>query len=136
MFTYKDGKMDIEEYYDVKYEIKNKSEEEFIEEIDNKIKSSVDYHKVSDVKLGAFLSGGVDSSYIVSTLMPDKTFSVGFEREHFNEIDQAKGLSDLLKIENINKVITPDEFFDNLENIMYHSDEPHANLSAVPLYFL
>ena len=136
MFTYKDGKMDIEEYYDVKYEIKNNSEEEFIEEIDNKIKSSVDYHKVSDVKLGAFLSGGVDSSYIVSTLMPDKTFSVGFEREHFNEIDQAKGLSDLLKIENINKVITPDEFFDNLENIMYHSDEPHANLSAVPLYFL
>lgn len=136
MFTYKDGIMNIEEYYDTKYEIENKTEEEFIEEIDNKIKSSVDYHKVSDVKLGAFLSGGVDSSYIVSTLMPNKTFSVGFAREHFNEIDQAKGLSDLLKIENINKVITPDEFFDNLENIMYHSDEPHANLSAVPLYFL
>ena len=53
-----------------------------------------------------------------------------------DEIDQAKGLSDLLHIENINKVITPDEFFDNLETIMYHSDEPHANLSAVPLYFL
>ena len=136
MFTYKDNEMKIEEYYDVKYEISNKSEQEFIEEINDKIEASVECHKNSDVALGAFLSGGVDSSYIVSTLMPDKTFSVGFEREHFNEIDQAKGLSDILDIENVNKVITPDEFFDNLENIMYHSDEPHANMSAVPLYFL
>lgn len=136
MFTYENGKMNIEEYYDVLYEIKNKSEEEFIQEINDKIEKSVECHKISDVKVGAFLSGGVDSSYIVSTLMPDKTFSVGFAREHFNEITEAKGLSDLLNIENINKVITPDEFFDNLENIMYYSDEPHANLSAVPLYFL
>ena len=136
MFTIKDNNMKIEEYYDVKYEIKDKPDEEFIEEIQDKIEKSVDCHKISDVKLGAFLSGGVDSSYIVATLMPDKTFSVGFEREHFNEIDHAKNLSDLLKIENVNKVITPDEFFDNLEDIMYHSDEPHANMSAVPLYFL
>lgn len=136
MFTYKDNEMKIEEYYDVKYEISKKSEQEFIEEINDKIEKSVECHRNSDVPLGAFLSGGVDSSYIVSTLMPDKTFSVGFEREHFNEIDQAKGLSDILDIENVNKVITPDEFFDNLENIMYHSDEPHANMSAVPLYFL
>jgi len=136
MFTLKDNVMEIEEYYDINYEIKNKTNEEFVKEINDKIEKSVECHKISDVKVGAFLSGGVDSSYIVSTLMPDKTFSVGFEREHFNEIDQAKGLSDLLNIENINKVITPDEFFDNLETIMYHSDEPHANLSAVPLYFL
>ena len=136
MFTYKDGKLNIEKYYDVKYEVENKSEEEFIKEINDKIEKSVECHKVSDVKLGAFLSGGVDSSYIVSTLMPNKTFTVGFARDHFNEIDQASSLSDILKIENINKVITPDEFFDNLENIMYYSDEPHANLSAVPLYFL
>lgn len=136
MFTYKDGKLNIEKYYDVKYEAENKSEEEFVKEINEKIEKSVECHKVSDVKVGAFLSGGVDSSYIVSTLMPNKTFTVGFEREHFNEIDQAKGLSDILKIENVNKVITPDEFFDNLEDIMYYSDEPHANLSAVPLYFL
>ncbi len=136
MFTLKNGNMKIEEYYDVKYEIENKSDEEFIEEINDKIEKSVACHKVSDVKVGAFLSGGVDSSYIVSTLMPNKTFSVGFERDHFNEISYAKELSDILKIKNVNKVITPDEFFDNLSNIMYHSDEPHANLSAVPLYFL
>lgn len=136
MFTYKDGKMNIEEYYDVIYEAINKSDDEFISEIEDKIEKSVECHKISDVKVGAFLSGGVDSSYIVSTLMPNKTFSVGFERKNFNEIDQAKGLSDILKIENINKVITPEEFFDSLEDVMYHSDEPHANLSAVALYHL
>ena len=136
MFTYKNGKMNIEEYYDVIYEAINKTDDEFINEIEDKIEKSVECHKVSDVKVGAFLSGGVDSSYIVSTLMPNKTFSVGFERKNFNEIDQAKGLSDILKIENINKVITPEEFFDSLEDVMYHSDEPHANLSAVALYHL
>ena len=136
MFTYKNGKMNIEEYYDIIYEAINKTDEEFISEIENKIEKSVECHKISDVKVGAFLSGGVDSSYIVATLMPNKTFSVGFERKNFNEIDQAKGLSDILNIENINKVITPEEFFDSLEDVMYHSDEPHANLSAVALYHL
>ena len=136
MFTYQNGKMNIEEYYDVIYEAINKTDDEFINEIEDKIEKSVECHKISDVKVGAFLSGGVDSSYIVSTLMPNKTFSVGFERKNFNEIDQAKGLSDILKIENINKVISPEEFFDSLEDVMYHSDEPHANLSAVALYHL
>lgn len=136
MFTYQNGKMNIEEYYDIIYEAINKTDEEFISEIENKIEKSVECHKISDVKVGAFLSGGVDSSYIVATLMPNKTFSVGFERKNFNEIDQAKGLSDILNIENINKVITPEEFFDSLEDVMYHSDEPHANLSAVALYHL
>ena len=136
MFTIKDGIMNIEEYYDVNYEEEYKPEDELIEEIRDQVKKSVACHRISDVKLGAFLSGGVDSSYIVSTLMPDKTFSVGFARDHFNEIDYAKTLSDMLKIKNVNKVISADEFFDSLEDIMYYSDEPHANMSAVPLYFL
>lgn len=136
LFTYENGKMNIEEYYDVVYDAQNKSEDKFITEIENKIEESVKYHKISDVKVGAFLSGGVDSSYIVSKLRPNKTFSVGFARKNFNEIDQAKGLSDLLNIENVNKVITPEEFFDSLEDVMYYSDEPHANLSAVALYHL
>ncbi len=135
-FTYKDNKLSIKEYYEVKFEEENKSIDEFSNKIEDVVEKSVECHKISDVKVGAFLSGGVDSSYIVSTLMPDKTFSVGFAREHFNEIDQAKGLSDLLNIENVNKVITPDEFFDSLDKVVYYSDEPHANLSAVPLYFL
>ena len=48
----------------------------------------------------------------------------------------AKELSKILNINNYSKIITPDEFFKELENVQYFSDEPHANLSAVPLYFL
>lgn len=135
-FTYKNGKMHIKKYYEVKFDEVDKPIEYFSREIQKLVDESVKYHKISDVKVGAFLSGGVDSSYIAATLMPDNTFSVGFEREHFNEVDQAKDLSEILKIENINKIIKPDEFFDNLEDIMYYCDEPHGNLSAVPLYFL
>lgn len=135
-FTYKNGKMNIEKYYSISYDAKEKSEEYFSKKIEEVVDESVAYHKISDVKVGSFLSGGVDSSYIAATLMPNKTFSVGFARENFSEIDEAKELSKELGIENVNKIITPEEFFDSLEDVMYYSDEPHANLSAVPLYFL
>ena len=54
--------------------------------------------------IGAFLSGGVDSSYVTSVMMPQETFSVGFAEEKFNESNLAKELSDILKIENIQKL--------------------------------
>ena len=53
--------------------------------------------------MGAFLSSGIDSSYIVSLLKPNNTFTVGFENLGFNEIDSAKHLSEILKIENKNE---------------------------------
>ncbi len=135
-YTYKNGKMNIVEYYDTKYETTDKTEEEYVKQIKEVMEDSVKKHRISDVTVGAFLSGGVDSSYIVKTLMPTKTFSVGFERKNFDETQLAKDLSGMLEIENESKLITADEFFDSLEDVMYHSDEPHANASAVPLYFL
>ena len=108
----------------------------YVEEIEKVMRDSVKYHKISDVKVGSFLSGGVDSSYITECLRPDQTFSVGFENKGFSEVGYAEELSEILGIKNVNKTIQPDEFFDEMENIQYYSDEPHANLSAVPLYFL
>lgn len=135
-FHYKSGKMKIKKYFEVKFEPGDKPIEYYAKEIGKILDESIEYHKMSDVKLGAFLSGGVDSSYVVRELMPNKTFSVGFEHKPFNEIDEARALSDILKIDNKSKVITPEEVFENLEDIMYYSDEPHGNPSAVPLYFL
>lgn len=135
-FTYKNGEMKITKYYQVKFDAEEKPIEYYSKEISKLVEESVEYHKISDVKVGAFLSGGVDSSYIAATLMPDNTYSVGFELGSFNEINQAKDLSDILHIENINKVIKPDEFFQSLENIMYYCDEPEGNESTIPLYFL
>lgn len=135
-FTMKDGKFETVKYYDFKFCVKDDSFENTTKKIDELLRESVKYHRISDVKVGSFLSSGIDSSYITSILHPDKTFTVGFENKAFDETDSAKALSKMLNIENINTVVSPDEFFDNLKEIQYYSDEAHANLSAVPLYFL
>ena len=134
--VYQDGKLTKKYYYDFKYDAEKVSLDELTKEINNKLKESVKYHKISDVKVGAFLSGGIDSSYIVSLLKPDTTYSVGFDFEKFNETNYAKELSDILKIKNKRQLITPEEFFESLDKVQYYSDEPHANLSAVPLFHL
>ena len=134
--VYKDGKIKIEQYWDVEFNQENIDLQESINRIKDAVSESVEVHSYSEVPLGSFLSGGVDSSYIAKCLMPQKTFSVGFEQENFDESDLAKDLSDILGIENVRKMITADECFDMLPTIQYHMDEPQSNPSSVPLYFL
>ncbi len=136
-FKYKNGKLTIKDYFNINYSKQNKPYEKFKSELKEILEDSIKYHQTtSDVEVGSYLSGGVDSSYVVSVAKPDKTFSVGFDLPGFDETMYAKDLSDLLKINNYQKKITSDEFFDIIPTIMYHTDEPHANLSTVPLYFL
>lgn len=135
-FHYKNSKLVIKSYFDYSYEESKIQLDKLIDDINNCVVDSVECHKISDVKVGAFLSGGVDSSYIVSILKPDATYSVGFDFDGFNEITDAKRLSDLLKIKNKSKMINGEEFLKGIEKVQYYSDEPHANLSAVPLYYL
>ena len=130
------GKMNIERYWDCDYSAVEKPFEEYVDELDKVVHESVEAHRIADVKVASFLSGGVDSSYIAACLMPDKTFSVGFDYKNFNETNYAKELSDKLGVENVRKMITADEFFGALEDIQYHMDEPQSNLSSVPLWFL
>lgn len=136
-FKYKDGKLKIKEYFQVKYEKTDKPYEMYKKELTEILENSIRYHQMtSDVEVGSYLSGGVDSSYVVSVAKPDKTFSVGFDLPGFDETMFAKDLSDMLGINNYQKKISSDDFFDILPTIMYYTDEPHANLSTVPLYFL
>lgn len=135
---YEAGVIHMERYWDAEFETKEASEAHYIKAIQEQMKASVAYHKISDVKVGSFLSGGIDSSYIATLLKPDKTFSVGFSdhEEMFNETNLAKEFSDLLGIENHKQLVHADDFFAYLPQIQYHMDEPQSNLSAVPLYFL
>ena len=135
-YIYENGKMEIKTYYSLTLDYQNMTFDEAVGKIEKEVEESVKYHKISDVEVGSFLSGGVDSSYVVATALPDKTFSVGFDNKGFNETVYAKELSDSLGINNYSKLITPDEFFEGINKVQYYSDEPHANLSSVPLYFL
>jgi len=123
-------------YYQIVFDAKNEDFDSLVKKIDDTITSSIDTHMISDVEIGSYLSGGIDSSYVVSYLKPDKTFSVGFDYKNFNEVPFAKDLSNMLHIENINELIDSDDFFNVIDKVQYYADEPTANLSAVPLYFL
>ena len=112
------------------------SYERTIEKTSFLVEDSIRRQMVSDVPICTFLSGGVDSSYIAAVLMPDTTFSVGFDYNKFNETNYAAELSDKLGIRNRRKLITADECFDAFPDIQYHMDEPQSNPSSVPLYFL
>ncbi len=136
-FIYKDGKLDIREYFKVSFNKENKSYQEYENMLQETLEDSIKYHEMtSDVEVGSYLSGGVDSSYVVSVANPDKTFTVGFDYQGFDETKMAKDLSDILGLKNYSKYISSEEFFNILPTITYHTDEPHANLSTVPLYFL
>ena len=102
------------------------------------VHNSVELHKNADVKVGTFLSGGIDSSYITALTKPEMSFSVGFSEEEgkFDESGLAKKLCEILGVKLNRLIIDKNEVFENLDDIIYHLDEPQANLSSIPLYFL
>ena len=135
-FTCENGKMDVQRYWDCEFAPTEQTFEACVDKLDDTIHESVKAHQIADVKVGSFLSGGVDSSYIAAVQMPDHTFSVGFDYHKFNETNYAQELSEKLGIRNHRKLITADECFDAFPTIQYHMDEPQSNPSSVPLYFL
>lgn len=136
-FIFKDGKMDIHRYFEPKFEAdENATMEDWVERIDEVMQDSIKSHKVSDVEVGSFLSSGVDSSYVAASFHGDKTFTVGFDYEKYNEIDYAKALSEKIEIDNYSKLISDEEYWDILPKIQYHMDEPLADPSAIALYFV
>ena len=133
---FKDGKMEIKQYFKAEYMKQNDTYESYKKQVKESLEDSVKCHQISDVEVGSYLSGGVDSSYIVSMAKPDKTFTVGFDKTGFDESVFAKDLSKIFNTNNYNSVLTGDDFFNTLPLVQYHTDEPHANLSTVPLFFL
>lgn len=107
-----------------------------VDEVESVFMDSVRAHKVSDVEVGSFLSSGIDSSYAATVFQGDKTFTVGFDYDQYNEITYAKALSEIIGIKNESKVIQNDEYWDSLPKVQYHMDEPLADPSAVALYFV
>ncbi|WP_077620022.1 asparagine synthase (glutamine-hydrolyzing) [Bacillus sinesaloumensis] len=134
------GNMEVEQYFTPKFESKEIDFEDLKNQVLETLRKSVQIHMRSDVPVGSFLSGGIDSSIIVALakeVNPNiKTFTVGFEREGFSEIDLAKETAEYIGVENIHKVITAQEFLEELPKIVWHLDEPVADPAAIPLYFV
>ena len=137
-FTYKNGELNIERYWEIKFEADEKPDlESWVNKISDTFHDSVEAHKIADVEVGSFLSSGVDSSYVAAVADVDKTFTVGFGKdEKYNEIGWAKEFSKAIGKENTSKVISPEEYWGSLEKIQYHMDEPLADPAAVALYFV
>ncbi|MBQ4584414.1 MAG: asparagine synthase (glutamine-hydrolyzing) [Bacilli bacterium] len=134
--TYKNNKIDIKRFFKLSFKEKDQSYDKAVEEIAKTMQDSVNHHMLSDVEVGSFLSSGIDSSYLVSLAKPDKTYTVGYDIERYNEIDYAKDLAKKLNIKNTSKKITKEEYMKIIPKIMYHMDEPTSDPAAVALYFV
>ena len=134
--TIEDGEMKIEEFYDIEFQEKNYDFNELVEQISRVMKDSVEHHMLADVEVGSFLSSGVDSSYLVALAKPNKTYTVGYDEQKYNEIEYAKDLTNALGITNVSKKITKEEWFEAIPKFLYHMDEPSSDPSAISLYFV
>lgn len=134
---WKDGKLEVKRYYFPEFKADESiTFDEAVKQVNDVMKNSIEAHKISDTEVGGFLSGGVDSSYIVARSNLDKTFSVGFDYPRCNEIPLAKTLSDYVGVKNKSKLITTEEYFEEFPKIMKHADEPLSDPSCIALYFL
>lgn len=135
-FIWENGKMTINRYWEPTFSEEQDTLESYVDKIDNAVKESVQIHETSDVEVGSFLSSGVDSSYVASCFSGNKTFTVGFNNKQYNEIEYAKDLSKELGIQNFNKIISAEEYWNVLPKVQYFMDEPLADPAAVALYFV
>ena len=134
--TWKEGRIEVKPYEILSLTPDRKvSSEEKRRRIKTALADSVKVHLRSDVEVGTFLSSGVDSSYLAAASNVQKSFSVGFEGEHYNELKDLTADPNVLK-EHHEKCITPEEYWEAIWHAMYHMDEPLADASAIALYFV
>jgi asparagine synthase (glutamine-hydrolysing) len=117
----------------------SKSESVWFNEFEEIMRDSIKAHTVSDVSLGSFLSGGVDSTLVTKYLSEIKkdlnTFSIGFEEKEYNELDYSYVAAKKIGSSHFTKVVTPD-FFSILGKIVKHYGEPFGDSSAIPTYYV
>ena len=136
------GAFSIRQYWDVHYsDDSSRSEECFATGLKELLEESVSMRLMSDVPLGAFLSGGIDSSLIVALMSrvmdePVKTFCVGFDIQNYSELEYSRRTAHLLRTDHHELSIGRENFFDALRRLIYFQDEPIVHPAAIPLNFL
>lgn len=105
-------------------------------EIEEVLRGSAAAHKVADVEVAGFLSGGVDSAYLTALARPARTYTISYAEPKYDESFPARALARSLGVRNRVRRISPGEFWDAVPAVQYHMDEPLADAAAVELYFL
>jgi len=138
---FQNGTVRTRRYWDLPYVPKMKiTEEEALKRTDAMIDEAVRIRLLSEVPLGCFLSGGVDSSAIVAYMRRHitgdlKTFSIGFEEETHNELPYARKVAELFETKHQDFIVRQDAI-DVLPKLVWHFDEPYADSSALPTYYV
>lgn len=142
--TFKDGRARVEQYWDFPYEHPQqdpvRSEDDCLEELRALLDEAVRLRLEADVPLGAFLSGGIDSSTVVGLMarhasQPVKTFSIGFYEDSHNELKYARMAAKAFGTDHHEFIVTPD-ICEIIDELVWHFDEPFADSSAIPTYMV
>jgi len=139
---WKNGSVHIDQYWNLSCipPLETLSEDEYVEQLSHLLHKVVKDHLISDVPLGAFLSGGVDSSSIVTLMQrvanaPVTTCTIGFSENAFDESHLADEVARVLTTSHYKHVVTPD-VINIIDKLIWHFDEPFADSSAIPTYYL
>jgi asparagine synthase (glutamine-hydrolysing) len=142
--TFANGRVDVTCYWDFRYEPvqgeTSRRAEDYLEELRSLLSESVRLRLIADVPLGAFLSGGIDSSTIVGLMaremsQPVKTFSIGFNEDSYNELKYARIAARHFGTDHHEFVVTPD-LCQIVDDLAWFLDEPFADSSAIPTYMV
>ncbi len=133
---YRNGEVTETRYWEATFDPdENMTLDEAVEQIDRVFTDSVEAHRISDVEVGCFLSGGVDSCFVASYFGGQKAFTVGFDNgQHYNETSFAAELAEAVGIEHHKHLISEDEYWDSLPKVQYVLDQPLADPACVALY--
>lgn len=137
------GTVDSTRYFEPEFKttpVPKDKEQDLFDRIAAALEDSVAKHMRADVTVGSFLSGGIDSTAIATLAKRHNpnllTFTTGFEREGYSEVDVAAESAAAIGAEHIVKVVSPEEYADAVPKIMWYLDDPVADPSLVPLYFV
>jgi asparagine synthase (glutamine-hydrolysing) len=136
------GKLDVRQYWEIpESSSETRSDDDWLAECRQRLEETVRMRLMSDVPLGMFLSGGVDSSLIAALMKrmvtgPVKTFAVGYREAEFSELSYARQVAETIGTEHHEVTIGMEDFFDALPKLVWHEDEPITWPSSVSLYFV
>lgn len=129
---WQDGKLEIHRYWKPEFHPdESKTLEDWADEIHNTLKEIMTEVKTADEKVESFLSGGVDSSYVLAMSDAEQADSCGYEEERFDESVLAEKTAQLLGRKFSRSIITPEQFFDIVPYVMYNMEQPLGDASAI-----